>query len=60
MCTCQSCGNKFSVDILVPNELWKLITPKPESLEAGLLCPKCIGERIEKVSDYDAYRLIHI
>jgi hypothetical protein len=46
-CTCQECNNKFTVDILVSDELWEEIKPvnKPKG---GLLCGNCIMKKIEK------------
>lgn len=58
MCTCQDCGTKYKVDVMVSKDLWRQITPKPETEGSGLLCPKCIGERLEEISDYASYKLI--
>lgn len=60
MCVCQGCGNKYKIDIIVSTDLWQKITPKPEIEDAGLLCPKCIGERLENVCGYASYRLVKI
>lgn len=60
MCKCQECGINYSVDIMVSNDIWKQISPKPKTKEGGLLCAKCIGKKIEEISGYTAYKLIQI
>ena len=55
-CTCQSCGNKFKVDILIPNKLWERIKPKNKPEGAGLLCGNCIFEKLEELG-YGAFKL---
>jgi hypothetical protein len=57
MCICQSCGKKYSVDIIVPDKLWEQIKPKGKPEGAGLLCGKCIMDRIENIGKYDCYYL---
>jgi len=42
---CQCCKIDYSVDLNIPDDLWLEISPKKS--EAGLLCPGCIGKRIE-------------
>lgn len=51
-CRCQGCGDKYSVDLIVPDELWEKIklSSKPEG--AGLLCGSCIMSRIEELGDF--------
>ena len=56
-CTCQGCGKIYKVDIIVPDELWKLIKPKDKSDEGGLLCGMCIIDRIEAFNKFGAYEL---
>lgn len=55
-CRCQNCGNLYNVDLLVPDELWKRISPNPvEGYKGGgLLCGMCIMQRIEAfgIDDY--------
>lgn len=58
MCVCQNCGLNYRVDIIVPDDIWRDITPKPETEEGGLLCPKCIGEKIEDISGHGSYKLV--
>lgn len=58
-CTCQKCGNKYKVDLIIPDALWEIISPKKvEGFKGGgLLCGSCIMQKIEEISDFDAYRL---
>jgi len=60
-CICQSCGEQFSIDLLIPDELWAKITPKPETDGGGLLCGSCIMKRLEKLAyedgKYDYWKL---
>ena len=60
MCTCQNCNNKYTVDIIVPDDVWNQIFPTKEIKDAGLLCPKCIGEKLEEILGYTAYKLVKI
>ena len=59
-CTCQGCGCRFTVDVLVPDEVWEKIKPEGKPEGAGLLCGACIMERIEQASGYDAWRLVRV
>jgi hypothetical protein len=45
-CTCQGCGEKYHVDFSVTDEVWEAIKPKGKPEGAGLLCGKCIIERL--------------
>jgi len=56
-CTCQKCGKQYTIDILIPDELWKQITPNRTHLEAGLLCGSCIMKALESVLGYDYFFL---
>lgn len=50
-------GNeKYRVDIMVPDEVWELIKPKNKSIGAGLLCGKCIVNKLEHLG-YSAWEL---
>lgn len=45
---CYDCGRRYGdefgfPDLLVPNDVWKLISPSGG--EGGLLCPSCICRR---------------
>jgi len=57
MCVCQECGKKYSVDLLVPDNLWEKIKPKSKPVGAGLLCGKCIMRKIENISSYATYEI---
>lgn len=56
-CKCQNCGNKFKVDLNIPDDLWEKIKSLNKLKGAGLLCGKCIMEKIEEISDYDYWFL---
>jgi len=56
-CRCQKCGNQYKLDIYIPNDIWKRISPKKDS--SGLLCGKCIFEELEKIFGYAAFKLIN-
>jgi len=60
MCKCQNCGAEYGVDVMVPDDIWKQISPKPKPEKGGLLCPKCIGEKLEEISGYAAYKLVQV
>jgi len=58
-CTCQVCGRKYKIDLLVGDELWENIKPEGKPIGGGLLCGSCIMDRIEKyLNDYDVYLLM--
>ncbi|MFH1984793.1 MAG: hypothetical protein ABIL58_23375 [Pseudomonadota bacterium] len=46
-CTCQRCGKKYSVDLLVPDDVWERIKPAGKPEGAGLLCGLCIAAALE-------------
>jgi hypothetical protein len=50
-CICQNCGDKYKVDIILDNQLWKLISSKKK-----LLCGKCIIDELES-KGYGAFKL---
>jgi hypothetical protein len=58
-CKCQKCGKMFKMDLIVSDNIWKMITPA-ENKKGGLLCPSCIVKMIEKLYGYSAFRLICI
>lgn len=43
-CTCRSCGIVYTVDLMVPDDVWAKICP-----EGGLLCGVCIAARVERM-----------
>jgi hypothetical protein len=58
-CRCQGCGRLYRVDVLVSDELWKLIRPAGKTGGGGLLCGPCITSRIEDLEQFDAFQLVH-
>ena len=57
MCKCDLCENKYSVDLIVSDELWEKIKPKWKPAGAGLLCASCIMKRIEESTGYAVFYL---
>ena len=43
--TCQACGAGYETVYWLPDDLWVLVTPKPDNPYAGLLCPSCADAR---------------
>lgn len=56
-CTCHDCGRLFLVDVLVPDSLWLRIGMP---VEGGLLCGRCIADRIEALEEYGALSLSEV
>ena len=56
-CTCQECGRSYTTDILTSDELWERIKPVNKPKGAGLLCPSCIGHKIELLGGYKVFKL---
>lgn len=58
-CTCQSCNKQYTVDLMVPDEIWQQIKP-PVYGRDGLMCPTCIIEAVEKLheNEYQSFTLI--
>ena len=56
MCTCENCGKEYFVDLIIPDNLWEKIRGGIKG--SGLLCSKCIMERIEIISDCLSFVLI--
>lgn len=50
-CTCQECGNKYKLDILVADDIWRKITDKK------LLCGVCIVRKIERLFGHSVFRI---
>lgn len=59
VCKCQCCKTLYSTDFNVPDDLWSQISPSSKNGK-GLMCPRCIGEKIELVTDYTAFKLVKI
>ena len=56
-CSCQRCGESYTVDLIVDDALWEKIKPKGKAVGAGLLCGSCIMTLIEYYSGFDVYHL---
>lgn len=56
-CKCQGCGRRYRVDLLVPDALWRRIGPPREAPDGGLLCGRCIVDRIEALGEFAAFYL---
>lgn len=59
-CLCQQCKKRYKVDLILSDQLWEKIKPINKSIGAGLLCGKCIMEKIESFDKYDTYQLFEI
>ena len=59
-CTCQACGNKYRVDLNIPDAVWARIGPPGSSGSCGMLCAPCIGSRLEALGEYAAYELMDL
>lgn len=46
-CTCQKCGSRYRVDLMVPDALWNQIKPEGKENGAGLLCGHCLISAME-------------
>ena len=57
-CKCQECGKDYKVDIIVDDELWKKISPKKS--DSGMLCGRCIVDKVEKLNEYNAFSVKEI
>lgn len=59
-CTCHGCGRKYNVDLLLPDEIWEQISPKKTEGHkgGGLLCPMCIGQKLEAFGKPDWFHLV--
>lgn len=58
-CKCQGCSAYYRVDFLVPDDVWGRISPKNVDgfKGGGLLCGRCIVERIEGFGDFGAFHV---
>ncbi len=60
-CICQQCNLPYNIDLVIPDELWKEISPQPIKgfKGGGLLCPSCIIKKIEQITiDSDCWYLV--
>lgn len=59
-CRCQGCGDHYKIDIIVPNIIWEKIKPPWTTKGGGLLCGKCIIERISDLEKYGSWQLMRL
>lgn len=52
-CACQGCGERYKVDVEVPDDLWNQIRPEGKPEGTGLLCGCCIFSRVEALGKHD-------
>lgn len=45
---CQACGVVYSTVYWLPDDVWAVITPRPENVRAGLLCLFCAERRAQR------------
>ena len=43
---CHACGRIYTLDLYVDDRVWQIIPPNVRT--EGLLCPACIGDRLER------------
>ena len=55
-CTCQECNKQYTVDFIVPDDLWEVIKPSGKPPGAGMLCGECIARKIESIPGYHVVR----
>ena len=48
---CQSCGDEYLVSMMLPDVWWNAIRPSGKPLGAGLLCARCIIDKIESIGE---------
>jgi hypothetical protein len=53
-CLCQGCGSRYKIDFNLPDKIWEKI--KPQGKQGGLLCGKCIVEKLESLG-FGAFEL---
>lgn len=53
-CRCQGCGQYYRVDLNVPDDLWSRIRPEGKAPGAGMLCGRCIMDRVEALGEFGA------
>ena len=56
-CKCQECNKSFTVDLLVPDNVWEMIKPIGKPKGAGILCSSCIMKKIEDKYGYYVFKL---
>jgi len=56
-CKCQKCGQQYKVDVIVSDTLWEIIKPPDKNQGSGLLCGKCILEKIENLNKFKTFIL---
>ena len=49
-CLCQECRKQYKIDLIIPDEMWKLISPNKD--DSGLLCGECIMKKLEQLNKY--------
>ena len=57
MNTCQCCGKKYQLDLIIPDNLWNSIRPKDKPEGGGLFCGTCIMKKIEDSFGYCIFKL---
>jgi hypothetical protein len=55
-CICQICGNLYTDDFIVCNEVWEEIKPNGKPVGGGLMCGSCMLNRIKP----GTYRIVKI
>lgn len=56
-CLCYGCDRRYRVDVMVPDDLWERIKPPLAARGGGLLCGRCIFDRIEALGEFASWVL---
>ena len=51
-CICQQCGMDYRIDLIIPDDVWEKIKPINKPKGAGLLCGRCIMDKLESFNHY--------
>lgn len=57
---CQDCGKTYGDFVYrIPDDVWEIISPKPDKPGAGLLCPMCTARRATDAGIYLEWEARH-
>ena len=59
-CTCDGCGHLYTVDLLVPDDVWNKVCTNLPRGESSMLCGSCLMARLERVSGFAAWKLVDV
>ncbi len=59
-CLCHGCGKRYRVDLMIPDRLWEKIKPSGKPVGTGLLCGRCIMDRIEAIGEFGCLTAVEV